>query len=92
MTDGPTTDGAITDRLLQQIEQVKQTILASYPEARFKFTGSEHSDIFHLSVYYGAGNLQIPVAVARDLNLIWQNDRLTVITVVYPASYYKEEN
>lgn len=87
MSDGPT-----TERLHEQIEQVKQTILASYPEARFKFTGSEHADIFHLSVYYGSGNLRIPVAVARDLNLIWQTDRVTVITVVYPAAYYKEEN
>lgn len=81
----------MTERLLEQIEQVKRTILQYYPEAKFRFTGSEHGDIFHLGVYYGSGNLQMPVAVARDLNLIWQNHRLTVITTVYPISHYQED-
>ena len=81
----------MTEALQQQIEQVKQSILAHYPEAKFVFAPSEHDDIYHLSVYYGAGNLQIPVTVARDLNLIWQNERITVITVVYPMAHYKEE-
>ncbi len=82
----------MTDRLLEQIERVKQTILHTYPDAKFKFGGSEHADIFHLSVYHGGGTLSIPVDVARDLNLIWTNDKITVITTVYPAGLHQEEN
>lgn len=80
----------MSDQLSEQIEQVKLTILQTYPQAKFSFSGSEHSDIYHLAIYHGGGTLQMPVNVARDLNLIWQNQRLTVITTVYPMAHYKE--
>jgi hypothetical protein len=80
----------VSDDLLAQIEQLQQTILQTYPEAKFRFSGSEHGDIYHLAIYHGGGTLQMPVNVARELNLIWQNHRLTVITTVYPMAHYKE--
>lgn len=73
------------------MEELKGLILGGLPEAKFKIEPGSQNDLWHLYIYTPKGNLQIPQEIASYLDSIWREQRVTVVTVMYPLSMYEED-
>ena len=80
------------DALRARVEGLQAAILVRFPETRFKLQVGDQEDIWHLSVYTPDGKIQIPREVTNGLNQIWQDHKISIITVVYPMFLYEEES
>lgn len=74
-----------------RLEELKGLVLEKSPKVKFKVKPSSQKDLWHLYIYTPEGNLQMPPEVMRYLDSIWREQRITVVTVIYPLSMYEEE-
>ena len=82
---------SMEDLLGERMPQIQANLLAQFPEAKFKLGKGDQEGIWHFSIYTETGRIQIPLEVTNDLNQIWRDHRVSIVTVVYPLSLYEEE-
>lgn len=82
----------MNDAAQRELERFEGMILEQMPDARFKLEPSDQEGIWHLSIFTPDGKLQMPARAAWQLNQIWREHKLSIVTTIYPASLYQEEN
>lgn len=81
----------MADLVRAQVAQLQAMILAKFPDTKFKLEPSDKEDIWHFAVYTPEGRMHIPLEVTDNLNKLWRERRISIITTVYPLALYQEE-
>jgi len=81
----------MNDLLTEWMPRIQANLLAHFPESKFKLEQGEKPDLWHFSIYTETGRIQIPLEVTNDLNQIWREHHMSIVTVVYPLSLYEED-
>ena len=80
----------MTDLVQQHVAHLQGLILAQFPDTKFKLEPSEHEDIWHFSVYTPEGAIRMPPEVLQQMMGIWHEQKITIITTVYPMALFAE--
>ena len=80
----------MSDFVRERVSHLQELIHARFPETKFKLEPSADETIWHFSVYTPEGRLPLPLEVTDELNRIWREQRISIITTIYSMSVFEE--
>lgn len=85
-------EGRTGDLVRQRVAQIQEILTAALPEAKFRLEQGQDATIWHFSIYAGEGRLFLPLEVTQELNRMWLEHKISVITTVYSIQAYQEKD
>jgi hypothetical protein len=82
---------AISEEVVRaSVARAQEHVLAEFPDAKFQLERAEDPAIWYFSIYAGKGRLMLPMEAVQELNTMWVQHQVSVITTVYPSNLYQE--
>ena len=85
-------DASVSAIVYDHIEHVQEALIATFPEAKFHVEATDDPTIWHFAIYAENGRLFLPMEATQELNQMWVEHKISVITTIYPATAYKEHS
>ncbi len=87
----PAPDATAIEAVVREgVATAEKFLIEKFPDAKCRLEPGDDPAMWHFSIYAESGRVFLPLEVTQELNRLWMEHKVSIITTIYPLNSYQE--